>query len=72
MQRRLSHTPIHHSEAAPPPGIPPGYVGPAIVPGTGRAIFWTGRVAIGMHYQRPDHQAFGHGMQALQAALLAA
>ncbi|WP_140637226.1 hypothetical protein [Methylibium rhizosphaerae] len=42
---------IHHSEAAPPPGLPPGYVGPAVLPGTGQLIYWTGRVAIGLRHR---------------------
>ncbi|WP_428419222.1 hypothetical protein [Methylibium sp.] len=42
---------IHHSEAAPPHGIPPGYRGPAFMPGTGRPIYWTGRVAIGLLHE---------------------
>jgi len=67
----LTLTPIHHSESAPPPGIPPGYVGPAFLPGSGQAIWWTGRVAIGLRYGRPANQSVGHDMQALQAALLA-
>jgi hypothetical protein len=41
---------IHHSQAAPPPGLPPGYIGPAVLPGTGRLIYWTGRVAIGLRH----------------------
>jgi hypothetical protein len=69
---RLAFTPIHHSESAPPPGIPPGYVGPAVLPGTGQLIYWTGRVQIGLLYRPPQHQPIGEGMQALQAALLAA
>lgn len=68
----LAFTPIHHSESAPPPGIPPGYVGPAVLPGTGQVVYWTGRIAIGLRYRRPDHQPIGEGMQILQAALLAA
>lgn len=42
---------IHHSEAAPPPGIPPGYRGIAFLPGSGRPIYWTGRVAIGLLHE---------------------
>ena len=29
-----------------------GYVGPVYLPGTGREIWWTGRVAIGLRYSR--------------------
>lgn len=37
-------------DAAPPIEMPPGYVGPAWLPGTGRMIWWTGRVAIGLRH----------------------
>lgn len=47
---------IHHSEAAPPHGIPPGYRGPAVLPGTGRPIYWTGRVAIGLLHEPAANQ----------------
>ena len=30
--------------------IPKGYVGPVAMPGTGRMVFWTGRIAIGLRY----------------------
>ena len=38
---------------APPVPLPSGYVGPAWLPGTGRMIWWTGRVAIGLRHQAP-------------------
>ncbi|MES2959775.1 MAG: hypothetical protein V4792_16420 [Pseudomonadota bacterium] len=37
-----------------------------------RTVFWTGRVAIGLRYQTPQHQPVGPGMQRLQSALLGA
>ena len=40
---------------APPVALPKGYVGPAWLPGTGRMIFWTGRVAIGLRHEAPPH-----------------
>jgi hypothetical protein len=42
---------IDHSSAAPPVAIPPGHVGPFVIPGTGRLVWWTGRVAIGLRHQ---------------------
>ena len=33
--------------------VPAGYVGPLAIPGTGRLIWWTGRVAIGLRYEPP-------------------
>ena len=31
--------------------IPPGHVGPLTLPGTGRTVWWTGRVAIGLRHE---------------------
>lgn len=42
---------IDHNSAAPPVAIPPGHVGPFVIPGTGRMVWWTGRVAIGLRHQ---------------------
>ena len=44
---------IDHSSAAPPMAIPPGHVGEFVIPGTGRRVWWTGRVAIGLLH-RPE------------------
>jgi len=46
---------IRHNDAVPPVAIPPGHVGPVVLPGTGRLVYWTGRVAIGLRHQRPAH-----------------
>lgn len=35
----------------PPVDLPPGHVGPVVLPGSGRMIWWTGRVAIGLRHQ---------------------
>ena len=40
---------------APPVEIPEGHIGPVILPGTGRMIWWTGRVAIGLRHV-PDRR----------------
>lgn len=37
----------------PPMPLPHGYCGPAWLPGSGRMIWWTGRVAIGLRHQPP-------------------
>ena len=42
---------IRTNEASPPVHIPPGHVGPVVLPGTGRMVWWTGRVAIGLRHQ---------------------
>jgi hypothetical protein len=47
---------IDHSSAAPPVAIPQGHVGPFVIPGTGRLVWWTGRVAIGLRH-RPERCA---------------
>ena len=51
------HYGIDHSSSAPPVTIPPGHVGEFVIPGTGRRVWWTGRVAIGLLHQ-PEH-SFG-------------
>jgi hypothetical protein len=42
---------IDHSSSAPPVTMPPGHVGELVIPGTGRRVWWTGRVAIGLLHQ---------------------
>jgi hypothetical protein len=37
----------------PPVEIPPGHIGPVVLPGSGRLVYWTGRVAIGLRHERP-------------------
>lgn len=61
---------IHHSEAAPPAGLRPGYVGPAMLPGTGRRIYWTGRVAIGLRYRPESPNGVSQAQHWIQALLL--
>lgn len=39
--------------ARPPIEIPDGHVGLVELPGTERRVWWTGRVAIGLRYERP-------------------
>ncbi len=46
--------PILPQDLAPPIALPIGYVGPAWLPGTGRMIWWTGRVAIGLRHEAPS------------------
>ncbi len=41
---------IDHSSAAPPVAIPRGHVGEFVIPGTGKLVWWTGRVAIGLRH----------------------
>lgn len=52
-----AHRPfIDHSASAPPVAIPPGHVGEFVIPGTGRTVWWTGRVAIGLLH-KPERWA---------------
>jgi len=51
--------------------IPPGYCGPLALPGTGRVVWWTGRVAIGLrHEARASSQAMSSSALWVQALLL--
>jgi hypothetical protein len=47
----IHHGGIDHSSSVPPVTIPPGHVGEFVIPGTGRRVWWTGRVAIGLLHQ---------------------
>lgn len=47
---------IHHHESAPPVHIAPGIVGLVMLPGSGRLVWWTGRVAIGLRHE-PERQS---------------
>ena len=46
---------IRPRDTAPPVEIPPGHVGPVVLHGSGRLIWWTGRVAIGLRHEPPRH-----------------
>lgn len=47
--------PTHDAIAAeePPIQVPKGHVGPVLLSATGRTVWWTGRVAIGLRYEPP-------------------
>lgn len=64
---------IVRADRTPPVRIPAGYTGPATIPGTGRVIYWTGKVAIGLRYQQQAANAdIGVHSERIQALLLAA
>lgn len=44
--------------------IPKGHVGPVALSGTGRTVWWTGRVAIGLRYD-PQRERAPAGQSAL-------
>jgi hypothetical protein len=48
-----AQAPIQHAAHASSLDIPRGHVGPYWLPGTGRLIWWTGRVAIGLRHEGP-------------------
>ena len=51
--------------------IPKGHTGPVSLSGTGRTVWWTGRVAIGQRYEPPRHsQSSGLSALWLQDVLL--
>lgn len=46
---------IRLCDAGPPVPVPQGHVGPVALPGTGRMVWWTGRVAIGLRHEPQRH-----------------
>lgn len=52
--------------------IPRGHVGPLVLPGTGRVVWWTGRVAIGLRHEvsRSRSQAVSTSALWIQSLLL--
>lgn len=44
--------------------IPKGHLGPVLLSGSGRTVWWTGRVAIGLRYE-PPRSMESHGQSAL-------
>jgi hypothetical protein len=54
--------------------IPPGHVGPVSLPGTGRMVWWTGRVAIGLRHEasRGAQQAVSSSALWIQSLLIGA
>ncbi len=72
MPHRFAAHPEDHS--SPPLGLnlPPGYRGPVYLPGNGRTVWWTGRVAIGLRHQAPQFElADGQSARWVQTLLLA-
>jgi hypothetical protein len=51
--------------------IPEGHVGPVLLSATGRTVWWTGRVAIGLRYEsRPHPDATSQSALWIQDVLL--
>ena len=55
---------INLNPDSPPIDVPSGYTGPVTLPGNGKTVWWTGRVAIGLR-----HQAQRYGEATSQSAL---
>jgi len=72
MRKALSTvTAIRPSVAVPPVDIPPGHVGPVVLPGSGRLVYWTGRVAIGLRHQpMPRNEAVAQSALWVQELML--
>ena len=63
---------IRHSSSVPPVELPVGYLGPVVLPGSGRLIYWTGRVAIGLrHHATQNYGAPSQSALWVQDLLLA-
>jgi len=54
----------------PPRCIPQDYKGPVTLSTTGREVFWTGRVAIGLNYRAPRHAEMSSNEEWVQKVLL--
>jgi hypothetical protein len=50
-----AQTAIQLNSALPLVEIPSGHIGPVVLPGSGRTIWWTGRVAIGLRHESGRH-----------------
>jgi hypothetical protein len=51
--------------------VPKGHVGPVLLSATGRTVWWTGRVAIGLRYEpRRPSEAPGRSAEWIQRVLL--
>jgi hypothetical protein len=43
--------PLFRAATPPPIAVPDGHIGPVTLPGSGRQVWWTGRVAIGLRHE---------------------
>jgi hypothetical protein len=56
-----------------PIDVPKDHVGPVLLSQTGRTVWWTGRVAIGLRYEPPPRsETWGQSALWLQSMLLKA
>ncbi len=51
--------------------VPKGHFGPLVISATGRMVWWTGRVAIGLRYEPPRYvETQGQSAEWIQRVLL--
>jgi hypothetical protein len=50
--------------------VPAGYTGPLTFPGNGKTVWWTGRVAIGLRHEQPQHGMSTQSSAWIQEVLL--
>lgn len=51
--------------------IPKGHIGPVLLSDTGRTVWWTGRIAIGLRYEPPRYtEPLGQSALWLQGVML--
>ena len=61
----------NHNPSTLPANIPAGYIGEVVLPGTGRVVWWTGRVSIGLRYQPRQHfEPVAHSAHWIQELML--
>ncbi len=53
-----------------PIAVPTGYIGPLTIPGNGRTVWWTGRVAIGLRHEQSRHDVMTQSGAWLQRVML--
>jgi hypothetical protein len=61
---------VLRAHEAPPVPVPPGHRGPVMLPGTGRMVWWTGRVAIGLRHEPPRRSDWSSDALHLQNLML--
>ena len=63
---------IRHAALDLPRLLPPGHTGPVALPGSGRMVWWTGRVAIGLRHQPQAIGALSQSAAWIQTLMLSA
>jgi hypothetical protein len=66
MEQQMMH--LAEDDVQFPTGFPDSHIGPVALPGTGRMVYWTGRVAIGLRHEparRDDQGVYADWLQEL-------